>query len=70
MLSAGRGPWTFAFLAAVIALVTATATPKLSAYRGGEDLLTNFRALDTAAEPSLDEGLLIEPIGIPFLQEN
>ena len=51
MLSAGRGPWTSAFLAAVIALVTATATPKFSANRGEEDLLTNFRALDTAAKP-------------------
>ena len=51
MLSAGRGPWTSAFLATVIALVTATAAPKLSAYRGDGDSLTNFRALDTIAEP-------------------
>ncbi|CAM9420207.1 unnamed protein product, partial [Ascophyllum nodosum] len=70
MSFAGRNPWASAFLAAVIALVTVAATPKLSANRGGGDSFTNFRALDTAAEPSLDEGRFIQPIKTQFLQKN
>ncbi|CAM9420565.1 unnamed protein product [Ascophyllum nodosum] len=69
---AGRCPRAWGFLATAIALITAAATPTLSANRGDGDPFTNLRALDTAAKPSIsmDEGLLIEPIEIPFLQKN